>query len=158
MPTHYGFTSITAAVVTIGLFAAATSVVVRPETVLAQQARTVMDGVYTEDQAARGATIYTKECAYCHGAGLRGEGYASPLIGEAFAERWQDGPLANLFIVVKETMPGDRPSTLRTEDYLDIVASLLKMNTYPAGKLELSKDPAELEQIALTRPGVSPNK
>jgi mono/diheme cytochrome c family protein len=143
--------------VTIGLLAAATGLV-RQKPVLAQQARTVMDGAYTEEQASRGASLYTKECAYCHGAGLRGEGYASPLIGQAFTERWQDGPLANLFIIVKETMPGDRPSALRDEDYADIVAYLLKMNTYPAGKLELSKDPAELEQIALTKPGLGPKK
>src|SRR6266481_2816818 len=36
------------------------------------ESRSVWDGVYTEDQAKRGETIYQKECAACHGAMLTG--------------------------------------------------------------------------------------
>ena len=33
----------------------------------AQATRTVRDGVYSDAQAARGATLYGQQCASCHG-------------------------------------------------------------------------------------------
>ena len=49
----------------------------------AQQAesRSVWDGVYTEEQARRGAALYGQECASCHGATLTGGESAPPLVG-----------------------------------------------------------------------------
>ena len=34
----------------------------------AQASRSVWDGVYTDEQAKRGQTLYGKECSSCHGA------------------------------------------------------------------------------------------
>ena len=39
----------------------------------------VWDGVYTEEQAKRGETVYRKECAACHGARRQGSEKAPPL-------------------------------------------------------------------------------
>jgi mono/diheme cytochrome c family protein len=115
-------------------------------------AATVWDGVYTDEQATRGQALYEKECATCHLDNLRGEGLAPGLIADAFTYRWQDGPLSDLFIVMKATMPESRPASLTDEEYLDIVAYLLKKNQYPSGQRELGKNPDELKQITFAKP------
>ena len=45
------------------------------------------DGVYTEDQAARGQTAYRQNCGRCHGADLSGTFEVPPLVGR-FATYW----------------------------------------------------------------------
>ena len=55
---------------------------------LAQTTRSVWDGVYTEDQAKRGAAVYAKECASCHGAELGGGESAPALVGGTFLMIW----------------------------------------------------------------------
>jgi mono/diheme cytochrome c family protein len=112
---------------------------------------TVWDGVYTEGQASRGQVVYVKECAACHLDNLQGNGLAPGLVADAFTYRWQDGPLADLFIVIKETMPADRPSGLRDEEYADIIAYLLKENNYPSGSIELTKNLADLKEIVFKK-------
>ena len=113
-------------------------------------AKTVWQGVYTEEQAARGKSAYDKECASCHMEDLSGEDFAPALIADAFILRWQGGVLADLLTVVKVTMPQDRPSGLADETYTAIVAHLLKMNGYPSGQQELGTEQAELSEIAFT--------
>lgn len=135
----------------IGLVAALIAVLAG-RVAVAQEGKTVWNGVYTEEQAKRGKAAYQKECASCHMEDLRGEGYAAPLIADAFTQRWQDGTLGDLFTLLKATMPADRPSVLSNEAYADIVAYLLKMNSYPAGEQELSKDPADLGPIVFKKP------
>ena len=39
---------------------------------LALQSQTVWDGVYTAEQAKRGAEVYANHCASCHGLALTG--------------------------------------------------------------------------------------
>ena len=119
-----------------------------------QPAKTVWDGAYTEEQAMRGEASYQDECASCHMADLRGEGFASALIADAFTQRWQNGSVGDLLTVVKVTMPQDSPSTLSDEAYADIVAYLLKTNGYPPGQQELSKEPANLKLITFKMPGL----
>jgi mono/diheme cytochrome c family protein len=118
-------------------------------------AATVWDGVYTDEQAARGEVLYQKECASCHLDNLRGDGLAPGLIADAFTYRWQDGPLSDLFIVLKATMPESRPASLTDQEYLDVVAYLLKKNEYPSGQRELGKNPDDLKQITFTKPAAA---
>jgi mono/diheme cytochrome c family protein len=120
--------------------------------------RTVWDGVYSEPQAARGKAAYEKECASCHGTDLAGGGLAPSLVADAFAERWKDGPVGDIFIVTKATMPQDRPSTLTDDVYADIVAYLLRASKYPSGSQDLSKDPSELAQITFDKPAQGPKQ
>ena len=49
----------------------------------AQAEPSVWDGIYTDGQAARGAAVYEKECAQCHGPGGAGGGMAPALTGAA---------------------------------------------------------------------------
>jgi mono/diheme cytochrome c family protein len=120
--------------------------------VFTQPVKTVWDGVFTMEQAARGAAGYQKECASCHGTTLEGDGaFAPALIAEAFIDRWQDGTVGDLLIVVKATMPKDRPAALDADVYADIVAFILKVNNYPSGRTELSKDPAHSKDICFAK-------
>jgi mono/diheme cytochrome c family protein len=117
----------------------------------AQSTKTVWDGVFTTGQAARGEGSYQKACSSCHGASLEGDAFAPPLVGEPFTGRWQDGTVGDVLLVVKTTMPEDRPATLGADVYADIVAFLLKMNSYPAGQSELGQDPAQLKDTRITK-------
>src|SRR5882672_11690519 len=47
-------------------------------------APSVWDGVYTEEQASRGRTVYDKECAGCHLDTLQGDGLAPGLVADSF--------------------------------------------------------------------------
>jgi mono/diheme cytochrome c family protein len=114
-------------------------------------AASVSDGVYSETQAARGKGVYEAHCAFCHQSDLRGQGFAPALIEDAFASRWRDGNLGDLFTIVKVTMPQDKPASLSDEDNASIVAYLLQANRYPAGREELRPDPAALKAIVFTR-------
>lgn len=116
-------------------------------------ARTVWGAAYTEAQAARGKAAYQQQCSFCHLSDLRGQGFAPPLIEEAFVQRWSDGNLGDLFTIVKLTMPQDKPASLMDQEYADIVAYLLKANQYPAGQQELAPDPAALKQVTFKRGG-----
>jgi cytochrome c5 len=118
---------------------------------LAQPATTVWDGVFTAEQAARGQIGYQKACGWCHGTGLEGDGFAPPLIGEPFTERWQSGSVGDVLLVVKTTMPQDQPGSMSADAYADIVAYLLKMNNYPAGQRELGQDPDQYKNVRFSR-------
>jgi mono/diheme cytochrome c family protein len=107
--------------------------------------RTVLDGVYSADQATRGQAAYTASCSSCHLEDLTG--YRGALHGIAFAENFQGDSLESLFRVTKSTMPRDSPASLADGAYLDIVAYILQMNAYPSGKADLKFD--ELSSIRL---------
>jgi mono/diheme cytochrome c family protein len=113
--------------------------------------RTVWDGVYTEAQATRGKALYEAQCAFCHQADLRGQGFATGLVEDVFASRWRDGNLGDLFTIVKVTMPQDKPASLTDDEYAAIVAYLLQANRYPSGQQELRPDPASLKEVVFKR-------
>jgi hypothetical protein len=48
-------------------------------------------------------------------------------------------------------MPPDVPRSASDEEYAAIVSYILKMNQFPPGQQELSKDAAELDRIAFSR-------
>src|SRR5262245_63503562 len=66
------------------------------ETPAATGARTVWDGVYTEEQAKRGEGLYRQSCATCHGDALLGREMASPLTGPVFNSNWNGVMLGDL--------------------------------------------------------------
>jgi mono/diheme cytochrome c family protein len=119
--------------------------------VMTQSIATPKVAVYTESQALRGAGAYAEACASCHGNQLEGVNFAPALGGEAFKTRWAGESLEDLFIVVKSTMPADSPNTLEPQQYVDIVAYLLRANGLPAGRDELLADPLALRQIVLPK-------
>jgi mono/diheme cytochrome c family protein len=115
----------------------------------AQQSRTVRDGVYTAEQAARGQKIYAVRCSYCHGETLGGN--AGPaLTGNGFLAVWNKQPVADLVNKIHATMPADAAGELTRQQATDIVAFILQFGRFPAGQTELAADEAALKQIALT--------
>jgi len=46
-------------------------------------------------------------------------------------------------------MPADQPDSLTTRAYVDIVAYLMSANHFPSGSQELSREPADLQQIRI---------
>jgi len=52
---------------------------------------------------------------------------------------------------VKRSMPKDKPGSLGTGAYVDVVAYLLQANKFPAGTTELSRVPERLEPIVIER-------
>lgn len=113
---------------------------------LAQTARTVRDGVYTEAQAARGQTLYGEQCASCHGASLEGA-QGPPLTGDTFVRVWYREPLSTLVNKVRHTMPASDPGQLTPQQSADIVAYVLGAGGFPAGTTALGPDEAAWAQI-----------
>lgn len=120
--------------------------------VVAQGAKSLADGVYTEAQAARGQAYYLKNCSSCHGANLSGSGEVPALVGGKFIAEWTGLTLADLFERVHTTMPQDNPGSLTREQYADIVAFLLKQNGYPSGRTEVQDHSKDLKGIAFVPP------
>ena len=121
--------------------------------VRAQARSSTRDGVYTDGQAARGQASYKTSCASCHGGALEGSGAQNPpLAGQDFIGNWSGQPLDELFEKIQSSMPADRPGTLSRATTADIVAYILKVNKFPAGRAELSGDAGVLQQIQFEAP------
>lgn len=112
----------------------------------AAQARSVWDGVYTEDQAARGAAAYRQNCGRCHGPDLAGTFEIPPLVGR-FVPYWSDSTLDVLVDYITHAMPLGRPGSLSPATNTNITAFLLKSNGFPAGAKELSTESAGQKTI-----------
>ena len=118
-----------------------------------QEGRTVWDGIYTDEQAARGDEVYQDQCTFCHLDDLMGDAFATPLIDDAFTLRWEGGTIGDLMTVIQVTMPADQPNTMSNEAVADVIAYILKMNEYPAGQQDLPADQETLEGIAIVSEG-----
>ena len=101
----------------------------------------VMTGVYTAAQAARGAEVYTSSCAQCHTMGQHS--------GSTFAAAWNNRRLFDLYEIVHTTMPLDNPGGLGEQEYIDVVAYMLQLNGVPAGKSALHADASALKALRI---------
>jgi cytochrome c len=129
--------------------------------------RSVMDGVYTTDQAARGRAQYKKRCVLCHldngqghaavpvipGESLEREGDAeAPAVaGEPFQKKWNGRTAWELYGTMASTMPVGSPKTLSPQEYADLLAFLFELNKFPAGQNELTPAREQLESITIGR-------
>src|SRR4029078_1655680 len=103
-------------------------------TLLAQE-KSVEQGVYTAAQAARGAKLFESNCTTCH----REPGGTAPVLGaERFPKTFSDATLQVVFTTIKTTMPRNAPGSLSDAEYVDVVAHLLKINSYADGMNELA--------------------
>src|SRR5437899_12400985 len=89
-------------------------------TLRAQQARSVLDGVYTEAQAKRGQAVYEQNCVPCHGPTLAGGEMAPPLTGSPFNDDWNDLTVGDLFERIRVSMPGNAPGSLSRQEDIDV--------------------------------------
>ena len=107
-------------------------------------------GVYTAEQAERGARIYTERCSPCH--------TIEQFTGPAFLLSWGGQPALNLFALIRTTMPTGSPASLKRQEYADVLAYLLRENGLPAGPTELAATDAALKKIIIEIPKKSPGE
>lgn len=98
-------------------------------------------GVYTNEQASRGKSVYLGSCKSCHSPQSH--------TGATFNKFWRNHPLSDLFSFVSTKMPKNDPGSLAPEDVADVVAYLLKMNAMPVGPQELYPDADSLKQFRI---------
>jgi len=96
---------------------------------------------YASEQASRGQQIYQATCARCHPPGQ--------LDGETFEVGWNERRVFDLYSLITNTMPQDKPGSLRDDQYLDVIAYLLQRNHVPAGSVALSSDTASLKDARI---------
>jgi len=131
----------------LSLWIAAAGVALAAGAALAQDKKTVWAGVYTTQQAERGAKLYRDTCGSCHGDDLEGMEQAPPLAGGTFAQRWDGIALKKLFERIQE-MPPDAPAKrLADQQCVDVLAFLLSAHKIPAGAVALAADKNALAQI-----------
>jgi mono/diheme cytochrome c family protein len=128
----------------LGLFlAAAGTAVLRAQQPAPPTNRTVWDGVFTADQAARGRTQFAAHCVECHGGSLEG-GEGPALVGDRFWNSWRESTVDALLTHVSKNMPlsddGSAAGKLSAMTYADIVAYILSSNGFPAGQADLSAE------------------
>jgi cytochrome c5 len=104
-------------------------------------ALTTLTGVYSDQQANRGESIYKTTCLACHDD--------SDHTGPTFKQNWDTRTAFDLFETIRTTMPNDDPGKLPREDYAAIVAYLFKQNKMPSGKKALPSDSTGLKQIVI---------
>jgi mono/diheme cytochrome c family protein len=95
--------------------------------------KTIWDGaLYTQEQAARGASTFAATCSNCHGANLQGNN-AKALVGDQFFRDFQQRTVEYLLTFISKNMPNNAPGTLDATTYLDLTAFILSRNDVPAG-------------------------
>ncbi|HLV11477.1 MAG TPA: cytochrome c [Trueperaceae bacterium] len=115
----------------------------------AEEAAGVSTGAYTEEQAERGAQVFARSCAGCHGSTLQGG------MGPRLAplnSAWQGMSLGALYRFVSTNMPYSAPGSLEPQQYADVLAHVLASNGYPAGDAELAPDAEALGAFVIDAP------
>jgi len=110
----------------------------------AQPSKSVNDGVFTAQQAVRGEQIFKAKCSSCHDP--------NRFTGDDLFRPWAGKPLAELFSVMRESMPEDNPGTLPAQEYGDVVAYILQLNKFPTGADELVATDEAMAAILFERP------
>jgi mono/diheme cytochrome c family protein len=115
----------------------------------AQSPRSVWDGVYTAEQARRGAALYIQYCSSCHGENLAGDDEVPPLVGDNFLSNWNGLTVGDLFERIRTSMPFNKPQSLNRETNASILAHMLSVNKFPAGGTELPGQTELLKQVRI---------
>jgi mono/diheme cytochrome c family protein len=115
----------------------------------AEQSKSVWDGVFTKEQAERGAAVYKTACSECHGNDLAGDGFAPALSGGEFMGNWNDLSVGDLFERIRISMPPSGPSSVTPAQKADIVAHLMNANKFPVGQTELEAKTEALKGIKI---------
>jgi cytochrome c5 len=110
------------------------------------RSRRMWDGVYTPEQSARGAAVYDTFCMNCHSVG--DAVLNRRLSGKTFMDNWREDTLKSLYEKIRTTMPSEEPATLSDQQYVDVVAFILKQNGFPEGRKELT--PETLADVLVT--------
>jgi cytochrome c len=96
---------------------------------------------YANEQAVRGQQVYQATCARCHPPGH--------LDGETFEVGWNERRVFDLYSLLTNTMPQDKPGSLSDEEYIDVIAYLLQRNHVPASAVALRADTGSLKDARI---------
>jgi len=113
----------------------------------AQGEKTTGTGVYTEEQAKRGETLFADKCSSCHAPDLTGLDQAPPLTGKDFNTDWDDLSINDLFERIRISMPADKPGSLSRPETADLLAFILQKGSFPAGQADLPSEADGLKAI-----------
>ena len=91
---------------------------------------------YSPIQAEQGEAVFKRACATCHAP--------TQFIGQRFVESWNGRRLFDFYALVRSTMPLNDPGSLKEEEYLGVLAYLLKANHAAAGRDSLRPDTVAL--------------
>jgi hypothetical protein len=100
----------------------------------------ILSGVFTASQAARGEREFQQACASCHDVSEQSG-------RQRFAAKWSKATLGDVFDLISTTMPEANPGGLSPEAYASIIAYFLKESGYPEGERDLSTDSSLLKAI-----------
>ena len=87
---------------------------------------------YFPAQAERGEKTFSQVCAMCHAR--------TQFVGQTFVDNWNDHRVSDFYTLIRSTMPLNNPGGLKDEEYLAVVAYLLKANHAGAGPDSLGAD------------------
>lgn len=104
--------------------------------------RALGDGVYTVEQGVRGEEVVVAHCRLCHSQ----DEWQSPIYFDAYLGL----PISALFESISTTMPPPPSLQLTPQEYVDIIAYILRINGAPPGETELPADPEELAAIRMS--------
>ena len=96
---------------------------------------------FTEDQASKGESVYLATCSSCH--------VPSDHTGEQFKMNWFGRTVFDYFSNLKKTMPEDNPGGLSDDEYVRVVAYILKLNGFRAGADSLGADSTSMKLIKI---------
>ena len=102
--------------------------------------QSMLNGVFTSAQAARGEQRFKESCVTCHSI----EEQASSL-----RSKYRNGTLHDVFSVISTTMPQNTPGSLTPEDYASIVALYLRQSGHAPGSTDLPANPAALAKMRI---------
>ena len=136
---------IRSAVIPLFLLSAGTAPVASQDGSPTAPERTTRDGVFSAAQADRGRSVYSRVCAECH---TRSEFSRE----EGVQGNWQGRTFFSVFQEIRSSMPDDNPAGLPRQDYIDVLAYLLRQYGYPAGESELPPTDEGMQAIRIVAP------
>jgi len=114
--------------------------------------RTIWDGVFTAEQAAAGAGLYTTNCAGCHGKTGRGSPGGPGITGANLNKKWEEISLLDFYTFAHTKMPPGKAGTIGNEqDYVNIVAYILDLHGAEPGDSQLVYNEEQLGNIYIVR-------
>jgi quinoprotein glucose dehydrogenase len=108
-----------------------------------EETRSVQSGVYTGEQAERGAALFEDTCSSCHEPEEFGDG--------SYLDGWAGQTAHDLIEHIRATMPQDNPGSLKRQEYVDLLAYILFLNDMPSGTEELPVPAEALQKIVVKR-------
>lgn len=116
-----------------------------PEPAAEGGAMTILDGVYTSDQADQGEDLAQANCMMCHSVGEWSNG--------RYVNLWSGRSVGELFDNLEGTMPYDEPGRLTRGEYAAVIAYMFSLSDLPTGDAPLPSDADGLAQIQVVRGG-----